>query len=300
MLFWSTDSPRQNIKRTLETLNLPYREEAIEDLTDLIYDHLDAYRTSPLPEELFVVFIDAYHGELRDENGKIAEVSIYVALGIDMEGYKQILGYWIKQGKENKNFWIEIFQDMISRGMSKVGIFVTDDFSGLTKVIEKFFPQSDHQLCWVHMKRNLRREFSGDKYSKMKAQLKKVHASTTKEEGRGYWKKFVEIVKEYNPAMGKRYEEKEEHYLAFLDYPEELRKYIYTTNAVESVNSGIERMRNELGGYFPSMKALEMNLFIQLSNLNDMCMRRPIPAIKANLYRLRQIMRSKFEMEEVI
>ncbi|HCZ06106.1 MAG TPA: IS256 family transposase, partial [Thermotogae bacterium] len=105
---------------------------------------------------------DAYHGKLRDENGKIAEVSIYVALGIDMEGYKQILGYWIKQGKENKNFWIEIFQDMISRGMSKVGIFVTDDFSGLTKVIEKFFPQSDHQLCWVHMKRNLRREFSGD------------------------------------------------------------------------------------------------------------------------------------------
>ena len=97
---------RSKIKRTLESLRLPYQEEAIEDLTDFIYDHLDAYKTSPLPEELFAVFIDAYHGKLRDENGKVVNISIFIALGIDMEGYKQILGYWIKQGRENTNFWI--------------------------------------------------------------------------------------------------------------------------------------------------------------------------------------------------
>jgi len=150
------------------------------------------------------------------------------------------------------------------------------------------------------MKRNLLREFSRKKYSEMNAQLKKVQASTTKEEGRGHWKRFVEIVKKYNATMGRRYEEREENYLAFLDYPEEVRKYIYTTNAVESVNSGIEKMRGELGGYFPSMKALEVDLFIQLSNLNDRWMRMLIPVIRANLYRLRQIMRAKFDLEEVI
>ena len=289
---------RSKIKRTLESLRLPYQEEAIDDLTDFIYDHLDAYKTSPLPEELFAVFIDAYHGKLRDENGKVVNISIFIALGIDMEGYKQILGYWIKQGRENTNFWIEVFQDMISRGVSKVGVFVTDDFSGLTSVIRKFFPQSDHQLCWVHMKRNLKREFEVKERKEMFGKLEKVKASTTKEEGRGHWEKFVETVKKYNPVMGKRYEERTENYLAFLDYPEEIRRYIYTTNAVESVNAGLEKMREDLGGYFPSQKSLEINLFVQLSNLNDMWMRKPIPKIRNNLYRLRQIMNVKFGIKK--
>nr|WP_281364555.1 transposase [Thermosipho japonicus] len=157
---------RSMVRATLQTLNLPYQEEAIEDLTDLIYDHLDAYRTSPLPEELFAVFIDAYHGKLRDENGKVVDVSIFVALGIDMEGYKQ--------GKESKEFWIEVFQDMLTRGMSKVAIFVTDDFRGITSVVKKLFPNSEHQLCWVHMKRNLKRGFGGKGYSQMRRILDKV------------------------------------------------------------------------------------------------------------------------------
>ena len=114
---------RSKIKLTLQTLGLPYREEAIESLTDLIYDHLDAYKTSLLPEELFAVFVDAQ--KFRDENGKVVDVSIFIALGI--YGYKQPLGYWVKQGKESKDFWMEVFQDMISRGMSKVAIFITDE-----------------------------------------------------------------------------------------------------------------------------------------------------------------------------
>ena len=85
-----------------------------------------------------------------------------------------------------------------------------------------------------------------------------------------------------------------------MSYPEEIRKYIYTTNIVESVNAGLEKIRQELGGYFPSQKSMEVNLFIQFSNLNDVWMRRPITDISSNLYRLRQIMRTKFESEEVI
>ncbi len=206
---------RSRIKSTLQTLGLPYREEAIEDLTDLIYDHLDAYKTSPLPEELFAVFVDAYHGKLRDENGKVVDVSIFIALGIDMDGYKQPLGYWVKQGKENKDFWMEVFQDMISRGMSKVAIFITDDFRGITSVIKRLFPGSDHQLCWVHLKRNLKREFSGKGYSQMRMVLDKIRSSSTIDEGRGYFKELVKLVKDRKKALGRNYEEKEDNYLAF-------------------------------------------------------------------------------------
>ena len=142
--------------------------------------------------------------------------------------------------------------------------------------------------------RNLKREFSGKGYSQMRTVLDKIRLSSTIEEGRGYFRELVELVKDRKEVLEKIYEEKEENYLAFLRYPEEIRKHIYTTNPVESINAGLERIRKDLGGYFPSMKSLEVNLFIQLSNLNDSWMRRPIPAIRSNLYRLKQIMRMKF------
>ena len=82
---------------------------------------------------------------------------IYTAVGVDTEGNREILGYWIKQGFERKDYWADILQDMISRGLRKVGIFVTDDFNGVRELISKLFPLSDHQLCILHVKRNIKR-----------------------------------------------------------------------------------------------------------------------------------------------
>ncbi len=291
---------RARIKVTLEKLNLPYSEESIEELTNLIYDHLQFYKENPLPQEMFAVFIDAYHGKIRDENGKVGDVSIFTAVGIDMEGYKNILGWWVKKGKENKGFWSEVLQDLISRGLSKVCIFVTDDFKGLGKILKKFFPLSDHQLCLVHLKRNLKRLFGGEVYREAARVLKRIVESQTVDEAQGLWDKLVKVVGSINPKYAKELESKRDNYLAFVQYPEEVRRHVYTTNIVESVNAGLEFMRLELGGYFPSLKSLEVNLFIQFSNLNDRWMRKPMPRIRANLYRLHQLMSVKFESEEVI
>ncbi len=288
---------RARIKNTLEGLNLPYSEESIEDLVNLIYDHLQFYKDSTLEEEMFAVFIDAYHGKLRDEEGKVKDISIYVSVGINMEGHKTIIGWWVKRGRENKAFWAEVLQDIVSRGLSRVGIFVTDDFSGLRGILRQYFPLSDHQLCFVHLQRNLRREF-GETYKEIKVELKKIKDSYTKEEAEGYWSRLIEIVRKIKPKRAKELEEKKDNYLAFTQYPEEIRKYIYTTNTVESINSGLELMRMELGGYFPSIKSLEVNLFIQLSNLNDRWMRKPIGVIRGNLYRIHQLMNIKFGAQD--
>lgn len=290
---------RARIKNTLEKLNLPYSEASVEELVNLIHDHLQFYKEAPLDSEMFAVFMDAYHARLRDEKGKVTDASIFVAVGINMDGYKTIIGWWVKRGRESKAFWMEVLQDMVSRGLSRVGIFVTDDFSGLRKLLPQFFPLSDHQLCIVHLKRNLRREFGGRNYSKMSRILKRIKESQTREEAEGHWEEFIELVKAINPRRGEELAKKRENYLAFTRYPEEVRRYIYTTNIVESINAGLEFMRMELGGYFPSMKSLEVNLFIQLSNLNDRWMRKPIPLIKANLYRIHQLMRVKFEVDEL-
>ena len=106
---------------------------------------------------MFAVFIDTYHGKIRDENGKVINILIFVAVGIDMESHKVILGWWVKKGKENKGFWNEVLQGLISRGFRKVCIFVTDDFQGLRRILKKFYPLSDHQLCIIHLLRNLKR-----------------------------------------------------------------------------------------------------------------------------------------------
>ncbi len=83
-------------------------------------------------------------------------ISIFVSTGIDLKGYKHILGYWVMKGRENIGFWAEVLQSLISRGLSKVAIFVTDHFIGLDKLISKLFPLSDHQFCFIHLYRNLK------------------------------------------------------------------------------------------------------------------------------------------------
>jgi len=291
---------RARIKITLEKLNLPYSEESIEELTNLIYDHLQFYKENPLPEKMFAVFIDAYHGKIRDESGKVGDISIFTAIGIDMEGHKNILGWWVKKGKENKGFWSEVLQDLVSRGLSKVCIFVTDDFRGLKGILKKYFPLSDHQLCLVHLKRNLRRLFGGEIYRECARILKRIVESQTLNEAQGLWDRLIEVIGSVNSKYAKELESKRDNYLAFVQYPEEVRRHVYTTNIVESVNAGLEFMRLELGGYFPSLKSLEVNLFVQFSNLNDRWMRKPMPRIRANLYRLHQLMNVKFESEEVL
>jgi len=105
-------------------------------------------------------------------------------------------------------------------------------------------------------------------------------------------------IKGKHKDLAKRIEDRKNNYLAFLRYPEEVRKHIYTTNAIESINAGLEYIRHELGGYFPSRNALETNYFIQIENLNDGWQRRPVPALKSNTYELRQIYTMKYELDE--
>ncbi|MCD6449574.1 MAG: IS256 family transposase, partial [Thermotogaceae bacterium] len=241
---------KAKIKETLKSMNMPYSEESMQNLIEMIYEHLQYYKSDTIDSEMFAVFMDAYRAKLRDDSGKMKEISLYVSVGIDLDGNKKILGWWVKKGKENIGFWTEVLQDMISRGLSKVMIFVTDDFPGLDKVIKKLFPMSDHQLCVVHLKRNLRKKLSKEGYKRVSKLLREIKDSVNYEEAKMLWTEVVKIVNEESTNLGKRLENKGERYIAFTKYPEEIRKYIYTTNVVESINSGIELMRQELMTYY--------------------------------------------------
>lgn len=284
--------------RALKSLGLPFSQEALQDALSLIQEKLSFYKTQPLKGDWFCVLIDGYRAKLRTEDGKLKEITLFVAVGIDLEGIKEILGFWIFPGKETKKAWAEVFQDLVNRGVKRVLVFVTDDFPGVEDLIGKLFPFADHQLCLLHLQRNLRRNLSDEAYREAAKLLRKIKGADDKEEGERLFALLCEAVEEEREEWAKELSAKAERYLAFLEYPEEVRRHIYTTNPVESVNAGIELMRLELGGYFPSQQALEVNLFIQVVNLQDRWWRRPVPTVRAKSYELLQIFAMKYELAE--
>jgi transposase-like protein len=289
---------QSQMERALHSLGLPYSPERIDELLEEIRQRMEVYRTSQLPADQFVVMIDAYRAVLRVDGGKVRDISIFTAQGIDHDGRKSILGYWVLEGSESKAFWADVFQDMVSRGLKKVQLFVTDDFPGVREIISKLYPFSDHQLCYVHMQRNLMRRLSKKVYAAVRKHVYLAKESQTMEDGLKHFEDACATIALTDREYATRLRERAENYLAFLRYPEAVRKHVYTTNSVESINSGLEYMRRELGGYFPSRQALDVNYFIQIENKNESWMRKPVPAIHSASYELRQLHAIKFELKE--
>ena len=287
------------IKKALNSLDIPFSQDALDNLSDLICEKLEAFRSQPLQPDWFAIFIDAFHAKLRLKNGRIKKISIFTAVGLDFSGHKHILGYWIYHETEKLDLWTKILKDLLSRGVSRVLIFVTDDFSGLTKVIRKLFPEAHHQLCLTHFRRNLKKNLSKELYLKAKNQLQKLYIADNSQEGEEIMAELANIVEQENKSLAKRIKSRIPHYIAFLEYPSKVRKHIYTTNPVEGLNNGLELMRRELGGYFPSERCLETNLFVQAVNLTEKWQKKPMPTVKAVEPELRRLYLLRYEMEEV-
>lgn len=298
--FLTNGYSQSQIEKALHSLGLPYSQDAIDELVSLIHERSEFYRVSSLPDTMFAVFIDAYHARMRAENNQVRDIAIYTALGIDMEGFKSVLGFWVAEGAESKAFWADVFQDLISRGLKKVLLFVTDDFAGVHQLISKLYPFSDHQLCYVHMQRNLRRNLSKNAYHSIKPHIYSAKESGTKKDGLAHFAEACNIIEKEDRRYADMLRQKAENYLAFLDYPADTRKHIYTTNAVESINAGLEYIRHELGGYFPSRRSLDVNYFVQIANRNDSWMRNPVAMVRSRSYELRQILAMRFEVPEEI
>ena len=141
--------------RTLKSLNLPFSPDALEDAKALIRGQLQFYKSQPLSSDWFAIFIDGYWGKLRTEDGKVHDVVLFVAVGIDLEGTKHILGFWVLQGREREAFWVQVLQDLVNRRVHRVLLLFTDDFRGLSEVIRKLFPYAEHQLCHLHLELSL-------------------------------------------------------------------------------------------------------------------------------------------------
>jgi transposase-like protein len=216
-----------------------------------LLEKLSDFKQKELPENALALFIDAYHTEVKDR-GKVKKSCVYVVLGLDLDGHKDVYGFYT------------------------------------------LFPKSDHQLCYVHLKKNVQRNMGKEDAKIFNKELDRIRQSNTFDEGRELFEVLCERFKEKYSSYIRTIREKVENYLCFLKYPEEVRRHIYTTNGVESINRLLEKIRERLGGYFQSVEILEINMYLQIESLRDGRWRKGIPVIKSKKYEISQIFNLKF------
>jgi len=280
---------------------MTYSEDVIDEISQALFEKMESFKKQELPQELAFLYIDGKLVKVKDvTNGnKVRWATIYTVLGIDFKGRKSILGYYWFYNKETKSRWIQIFQDLIMRGLKRVLLIISDNLNGINQAIKKAFPYTLHQICLIHFLRNAKRNLPHKEHAYIIKLFKDLKNAYDLEEGMAVIDKILDILGRYNrEEIVDSFKSVKEHYLTFLKFPQRVRKHIYTTNPVESVHSMYDKVVERVGGYFKSERNLDLNIFITINNLNEKWKDKPVPMIKSVSYELIQMANLIFEGEE--
>lgn len=281
------------IQRSLNSLSLHYNPKELEQIKDEYLELYKQWQNRQLSHDAIAIFIDAYHCETCINN-KVRKTVLYVVVGIDFSGQKNLFGLYLYEGSETKTFWLQTLNQLIERGLKRVLIVVSDDFPGLKESISTLFPNALHQLCFIHMQRNVHRNMGTEDSKQFNQKLKQIRLMDDAEICMSEFEKLCQNhQKEYPTFMASLLDDKE-NYFAFKHLHLDTQKHFYTTNIVESVNSSIEKIRIRMGGFFQSQDALSLNVFITINNLRQRKWKNGVPKIKGNLYHLRQLFAQKY------
>lgn len=277
-----------SIKRTINELNLHYNPKELERLKDEYLTLYQQWQSRQLQQDVIAIFIDAYHSETYINN-KVRKSVLYVVVGIDFNAKKDLLGLYLYDGNENKTFWLQTLNQLIERGLNRPLMVISDDFSGLKDTIKTLFPNALHQLCFIHMQRNVRRNMGPADAKAFNQALKQIKLMDDFETCKNKFTELCQTCQKTYPTFIKSLLDDIDHYFIFKHFPQDVQKHFYTTNIVESINSILERLRIRMGGFFQSQDALSVNVFITINSLSQRKWSKGVPLIKANLYRLQQL-----------
>ena len=238
--------------------------ELISTVTDGIISEVKEWQNRPLDEVYPIVFFDAIRMMIRDE-GHVINKAAYLAIGVGIDGLKDVLGIWIEKN-EGAKFWLSVFTELKNRGLQDVLIACVDGLKGLPEAIESVFPEAEIQLCIVHMVRNSLKFVSYKDRKKIAADLKNVYRALTVEQAEVALKDFEETWDSRYPMIGKSWRSNWSHIIPFFAYSEEIRKAIYTTNAIESLNNSLRKVTKTRNS-FPNDEAAIKLLYMGLKNI---------------------------------
>jgi len=234
----------------------------ISRVTDAVLDEVKAWQNRPLDAVWPVVYLDAIHLKIRTD-GRVQNRAVYVALGINLTGNKELLGLWIGES-EGAKFWLNVLTELNNRGVQDILIASVDGLTGFPEAIGSVFPKTEVQLCIVHMVRNSMRYVPWKFKRAVLKDLKKVYKAATAEEAEQALDAFEEAWDEQYPMAAKSWRSRWENVIPFFGYPAPIRKVIYTTNAVESLNAQLRKVTKKRGA-FPTDDSVRKVLYLAIT-----------------------------------
>jgi transposase-like protein len=239
--------------------------ETISKITDGVLETMAQWQSRPLDRVYPVLFIDAIFVKVRD--GQVANRPIYVAIGVTVDGERDILGLWAGRGGEGAKFWLQVLTEIKNRGTEDVCIVVCDGLTGLPDAIEATWRQAITQTCVLHLLRNSFRYASKRYWPAIARDLKPIYTAPTAEAAWERLTEFAAIWEDRYPAIIKLWESAWSEFIPFLAFPVEIRTILYSTNAIESLNARFRRSV-KARGHFPNEQAALKHLYLVLVSLD--------------------------------
>ena len=224
----------------------------VSKVPDALIGRVTEWQSRQLEALYPVIYLDYIVVKIR-ENQQVIKKSLYLALGVDLEGQKDLLGIWVSEN-EGAKFWLSVLTDLRSRGVDDILIACVDGLKGFPEAINSEYPQAQVQLCIVHMVRNSMRFVPWKDYKPVTADLKRIYQAKSEQEALAQLEAFESTWDDDYPQISKSWRNNWDNLSTFFSYPPDIRKAIYTTNAIESLNSVIRKATRQRK-LFPTEKS---------------------------------------------
>jgi putative transposase len=248
-----------------EIYGVEMSEATISHITDRIVEHIEQWKTRRLEKIYMVVWMDAIVFKVR-QDGKVIDKAVQIAVGLNQNGYKELLGMWICQN-ESASFWMSVLTDLKSRGVEEILITSTDNLKGFTEAIKAVFPQAKTQICIVHQLRNSLKFVVWKDKKTVALELKEIYSAPDAKSANNRLKAFEQKWKTKYPYIAKSWNANWDNLATFFEFPMEIRKIIYTTNVIESINRVI-RKYTKTKTMLPSDQAVEKVVYLALMQVS--------------------------------
>lgn len=236
----------------------------ISNVTDAVMEEVKAWQSRPLEAVYPIVYLDALVVKIRD-SGHVRNRAIYVVIGVNVQGHKEVLGLWAGQA-EGAKFWLQVLTELNNRGVRDIFIACIDGLTGFPEAIAAVFPQADIQLCIVHQVRGSLNYVSWKQRKAVAADLRPIYTATTVEAAEERLDDFAAKWDAAYPTISQAWRRNWDHLKPFFAYPADIRKVIYTTNAVESLNMSLRKVIKTRGS-FPTEEAAIKLLYLGLTHI---------------------------------
>lgn len=248
------------------TYGVKYSSSQISIITDSLIDDIKEWQERPLDDQYAVLWIDAIHYKIRQDN-KVVSKACMLVLGINMEGKQDILSMRIVEN-ESAAAWSTILDDLKSRGVKDILFLCSDNLSGIDKAVEAVFPNSVHQICIVHQIRNTLKYVSYKDRKALIKEVKAIYQSSNEQMALEAFEAFKDNWSTKYPASVQSWERNWERLTAFLEYPQEIRKLIYTTNIIESFNASLRKYTKNKK-MFPTDQAALKSIYLAAMQITN-------------------------------